>query len=103
MKEGRATVLSVSISSDVQLAVYFAAVDKLKCGFMESVKIIKCSKCLSENAASMSFCRYCHRKFSYSNVMPEKEEIKETDSGRKLIIAGGAGLLLLLTGYLIFK
>jgi len=72
---------------------------------MELTEDIKCHKCFSFNPSSMNHCRYCHQGFGRSiNVInSEPESGDEKQSKRNLIIAGTAAILIVATGYLLFK
>ncbi len=69
---------------------------------MQESEEIKCGKCFSLNPSSMDYCKYCHRKFSYSFKVIDEAKLEEKRINRKMAIVS-AGLLVLVTSYIIFK
>lgn len=69
---------------------------------MQHAEEIKCLKCFSSSPSTMTYCRYCHQRFSYVSATAVEEVEKDKRINRKLIIAG-TGLATLVAAYFIFK
>jgi hypothetical protein len=69
---------------------------------MQAIEEIKCEKCFSLSPSSMDYCKYCHRRFSYSSKVPDDAGLQENRISTKLVIVG-TGLFVLMASYIIFK
>jgi hypothetical protein len=69
---------------------------------MQESEEIKCGKCFSLSSSSMDYCRYCHRKFSYSSKVTEEAGLRGKRKITKLVIAGTC-LVVLMASYTILK
>ncbi len=72
---------------------------------MELTTNIKCLKCFSPNASSMSYCRYCHAGFGYTNTadISEKANDDTQRNNNTLVIAAVSSLIAVTNIYLIFR
>lgn len=69
---------------------------------MQYAEEIKCLKCFSFSPSTMTYCRYCHQRFSHVSTTALVENPEDSRINRKLVIAG-AGLVALVGVYVIFK
>ena len=57
---------------------------------MQYAEEVKCLKCFSHSPSTMTYCRYCHQRFSRVSETTVDEDKKDKRINRKLVIAGTA-------------